>query len=67
MDLALKEGTFEPLDPPNSPPTWLPPSTGWRWIRDLQEKFGQAGRKRVEDHFSWTAIARQTLELYRSL
>ena len=25
------------------------------------------GRKRVEDHFSWTAIAQRTLELYRSL
>jgi starch synthase len=28
---------------------------------------GAAGRKRVEDHFSWTAIAAQTIELYRSL
>jgi starch synthase len=29
--------------------------------------FGKAGRKRVEDHFSWTAIAQQTVELYQSL
>jgi starch synthase len=28
---------------------------------------GQAGRKRVEEHFSWTAIAAQTIELYESL
>jgi alpha-maltose-1-phosphate synthase len=28
---------------------------------------GEAGRKRVEDHFSWTAIAAQTVDLYRSL
>jgi alpha-maltose-1-phosphate synthase len=28
---------------------------------------GEAGRKRVEDHFSWTAIASQTIDLYRSL
>ncbi len=28
---------------------------------------GEAGRKRVEDHFSWTAIAAQTIELYDSL
>ncbi len=28
---------------------------------------GEAGRKRVEDHFSWTAIAAQTIELYKSL
>ncbi len=28
---------------------------------------GEAGRKRVEDHFSWTAIAQQTIALYQSL
>ena len=28
---------------------------------------GDAGRKRVEDHFSWTAIAAQTIELYERL
>jgi glycogen synthase len=34
---------------------------------DLGEKLGAAGRKRVEDVFSWAAIARQTLELYSKL
>lgn len=29
--------------------------------------FGDAGRKRVEQIFSWTAIADQTIELYRQL
>jgi starch synthase len=29
--------------------------------------FGQAGRKRVEQTFSWSAIADQTIDLYRSL
>ncbi len=28
---------------------------------------GEAGRKRVEEHFSWTAIAAQTIDLYRGL
>jgi starch synthase len=28
---------------------------------------GEAGRRRVEDHFSWTAIAAQTIDLYRGL
>jgi starch synthase len=28
---------------------------------------GQAGRKRVEEHFSWTSIATQTHNLYKSL
>ena len=30
-------------------------------------RFGAAGRKRVEDVFSWEAIAAQTIELYASL
>jgi starch synthase len=29
--------------------------------------FGQAGRKRVEEKFSWSAIASQTIDLYRKL
>ncbi|MFM6978109.1 MAG: glycogen synthase [Micrococcales bacterium] len=29
-------------------------------------KFGRAGRKRVEQHFSWDSIAEQTLSVYRS-
>jgi len=28
---------------------------------------GEAGRKRVEDHFSWTAIAAQTIKMYEEL
>ena len=31
------------------------------------QRMGDAGRKRVEEHFSWTAIAAQTIELYKSL
>ncbi len=51
-----------------------------QFARDLAEKvsalladpakakaMGEAGRKRVEEHFSWTAIAAQTIELYKSL
>ncbi len=30
-------------------------------------QYGEAGRKRVEAQFSWTAIADQTIELYKSL
>ncbi len=30
-------------------------------------RFGEAGRKRVEEKFSWTAIADQTIHLYRKL
>ena len=31
------------------------------------ERFGKAGRKRVEDVFSWTSVAAQTVELYKRL
>jgi starch synthase len=31
------------------------------------KKMGEAGRKRVEEHFSWTTIAAQTIDLYRRL
>jgi alpha-maltose-1-phosphate synthase len=31
------------------------------------KRFGDAGRKRVEETFSWTAIAAQTIELYQTL
>jgi alpha-maltose-1-phosphate synthase len=30
-------------------------------------RMGEAGRRRVEEHFSWTAIAAQTIKLYESL
>lgn len=30
-------------------------------------QYGEAGRRRVEQHFSWSAIARQTIDLYRTL
>lgn len=33
----------------------------------MQRRFGLAGRRRVERQFSWSAIAEQTLALYRSL
>jgi starch synthase len=34
---------------------------------DKCRQFGDAGRKRVEDIFSWTAIAHQTIALYEEL
>jgi starch synthase len=31
------------------------------------QRMGEAGRKRVEERFSWTAIAAQTIQLYKGL
>jgi glycosyltransferase involved in cell wall biosynthesis len=33
----------------------------------LRAAYERNGRRRVEDHFSWTAIAQRTLDLYQSL
>lgn len=33
----------------------------------LKDSMAKAGRKRVEDVFSWKSIAQQTVELYKSL
>jgi glycosyltransferase involved in cell wall biosynthesis len=35
--------------------------------KDLRESMAIKGRKRVEEHFDWIAIARQVEELYKSL
>ena len=35
--------------------------------RQLRERFGKAGRKRVETNFSWSAIAEKTKALYETL
>jgi glycosyltransferase involved in cell wall biosynthesis len=35
--------------------------------RQLRERFGKAGRKRVEENFSWTAIAEKTKALYENV
>jgi len=34
---------------------------------DLRRRMGEAGRRRAVEHFSWGAIADQTVALYRSL
>lgn len=35
--------------------------------RNMRREFGSSGRKRVEEHFSWDSIARQTRDMYESL
>ena len=34
---------------------------------ELLQRMGQAGRERVERHYSWRSIAQQTYDLYRRL
>ena len=70
-------GYLVPFEPD---PTTGFPSDPDKFARDLAAKisellahpkkcrrFGEAGRRRVEEKFAWSAIADQTIELYRSL
>jgi starch synthase len=34
---------------------------------ELRASMARKARRRVEEHFSWTSIARQTLEFYEAL
>lgn len=67
VDLTLEEETFEPTDPQQYSRDLASAINTVGLDPDLREKFGQNGRKRAEEHFSWTAIARKTLDLYQSL
>lgn len=67
VDLKLKEGTFDPVDPAAFSHDLASAINRVALDPSLRERFGKAGRKRVEDHFSWTAIAERTLALYQSL
>jgi len=67
VPLELREGGFEPVDAVRFSADLAAGIN--RVARDpaLAERFGLAGRRRVEEHFSWDAIAQKTLELYKTL
>jgi alpha-maltose-1-phosphate synthase len=67
IDLPLKPGTFEPVDARKYARDLADGINRLARDPDLRARMGKAGRKRVEDHFSWDAIADRTLDLYRSL
>jgi glycogen synthase len=67
VDLELKPGTFDPVDAARFSRALADGINTVALDPALAEKFGRNGRRRVEQHFSWTAIAQRTLDLYRSL
>src|SRR5512136_2618730 len=67
VDLELKPGTFDPADPARFSRGLAEGINAVALNPALRDKFARNGRRRVEDHFSWTAIARRTLDLYESL
>ena len=67
VPLELKDGGFEPVDAVRFSADLAAGINRVAQDPALAERFGQAGRRRVEEHFSWDAIAQKTLELYKSL
>ena len=67
VDLELKPGTFDPVDPARFSRGLAEGINRVALDANLRAKFERNGRKRVEDHFSWAAIAQRTLDLYRTL
>ena len=67
VDPALQPGTFDPEDPAAFSARLADAIN--RLGRDpaLRRRYGEAGRRRVIEHFSWHAIAQTTRDLYASL
>src|SRR5438046_3802574 len=63
----MKESPFEPTNPEKFSRALAASINQLMKDRHLREKFGQAGRKRAEESFSWSAIAKKTIALYESL
>lgn len=77
---VVEDGETGYLVPFEQDPVTTFPSQPEKFARDLAAKiselladpakarrFGEAGRKRVEETFAWSAIAEQTIALYRGL
>ena len=60
--------SFRPLDP-QTPDATASPAAVEEMMADpaRREAMGKAGRKRAVEHFGWDAIARRTVDLYRTL
>ena len=63
----MKESPFEAINPEKFARDLAEPVNELMKNPQLREQFGKAGRKRVEENFSWAAIAEKTKALYASL
>ena len=63
----MKESPFEPVDPDKFSRDFAEKVN--RLMRDerLRQKFGEAGRRRAVEKFSWSTIAAETKKMYESL
>lgn len=67
VDPLLAEGSFNPRDPAAFSSGLAMAINRVAQDQTLRTRMGQAGRRRVEQQFSWDAIAHKTVDLYRSL
>jgi len=63
----MKESPFEAIDPEKFARDLAERINELMRNPQLRERFGKAGRSRVEEHFSWSAIAEKTKKLYETL
>jgi glycogen synthase len=63
----MAESPFEPLEPARFSADLAAAINRLLADPDLCARMGVAGRRRVEEHFAWRAVARQTADLYRAL
>ncbi len=61
----LQDGSGKPIDPTKFVADFAAALNQMLESPKLQE-FGDAGRKRVEQHFSWDSIAAETIRVYKS-
>jgi alpha-maltose-1-phosphate synthase len=68
--IPLEQQTEAPFEPVNPDKFSQDLANGINTVirnKDLRETMAKNGRKRVEDYFDWTAIAKQVEDLYKSL
>jgi glycogen synthase len=67
VDLELNEDGLNPLDPADFERRLAEAINSVALDPQRATQLGQNGRRRAEEQFSWRAIARKTLDLYRTL
>jgi len=67
IEFERREDDFEPVEPERFQADLAAALNRVALDPALRARFGEAGRRRVEERFSWSAIAERTLALYRTL
>jgi alpha-maltose-1-phosphate synthase len=63
----MQESPFEPVDPDKFSRDFAEKINHLMRDEHLRQKFGEAGRKRAVEKFSWATIAAETKKMYESL